>query len=117
MLTDSSLVGGFGRLVPSVPAVLRGWGVCWWGYLQAAELQGSSGQAELLARQCFPCAVNASCKLQTLSFSAAMAVLSVKPKLIGQSCWLCALCRVENKNVPRAVLCKLFVTRELSFLH
>lgn len=64
-LTDCSLVGGLGRLVPSVPAVLRGWVVCWWGGHQAAELQGSSWQAVVLAGQCFPWA--AQCFVQAAS--------------------------------------------------
>lgn len=37
---------------------------------------------------------SALCKLRALGFSSTTAVMSVKPRLIGESCWLCALSRV-----------------------
>lgn len=62
--------------------------------LPPAELQGSSGQAELWMGSAFLGLHSASCKLQALGFNSAMAVVCVKPKLIGENCWLCALPRV-----------------------
>lgn len=52
------------------------------------------GSAFLGLRSAFLGLHSALCKLRALGFSSTTAVMSVKPRLIGESCWLCALSRV-----------------------